>query len=106
MQTKLDRTYIPNKYCLKMSKKNKNEPHRLRHYDSDGDMDFDIDFNNHHNNKRHNFTHDGAHKHYYKYEIIDGIKTLVDHSEGENLTEEEYEKYVLNYEELNPEIIL
>ena len=106
MRKKLERRYTPNSYCLQMSKDNPNEPHRLRYYDSDGDMCLDIDFNDHHNNKKHPFNHDGAHKHYYSYiNNNDGTKTLMDHSDGMDLTDEEYKYYVLEYEKLNPTII-
>ena len=102
---KLDRVSVPNSYSIEMSKHDTNIPNRLRHYDNDGDMDMDIDFNDHKKPHKHQFKYNGAHKHYYLYKIINGNKVLYNHTEGEELTYDEYVKYIINHQKLNPTII-
>ena len=60
-------------------------------------MDFDIDFNNHNKPHKHQFKYNGAHKHYYVYKIINNVKTLINHTEGIELTDYEYETYIKPY---------
>ena len=91
MPQNLSRTGIPNSYMIIMSKKEPDKPHQIRHYDHNGIVDLDIDCDDHNNDKEHYYPkHNGAHKH----------KWAPYREDQEELTDEEYEYYVLKYKEL------
>ena len=86
--------YLPNKWkpnsVVERVKENGKIIQR-RWYGEDGRPAFDVDLTNHGCPKSHPFSHNGAHKHIYTY---DGE---MKRHPGEELTEEEYNKYVKNF---------
>lgn len=90
-------TWKPNSVVEKVKPNGKVVQRRF--YGNDGKPELDIDLTNHGQPEWHPFEHNGAHKHVYDY-----TKKKV-RSIGKELTEEEYKKYVKDFDSKKAERI-